>query len=207
MNRFFDPDNFFWRWFGKTADIFLLSCLWLICSIPIVTIGTSCICLYDSVAHCVRGHEDGPCKRFFRTFKAEFWRGLGISILWLALAFLLSTSYQILRQTAAGSGIGSFYVTIFAGTMLIPIGVLCWLIPLESRFAHGFFDLHKTAVYFAIGHLPTTAAIIAVLILCTVVTALFPFLAMFLPGTIAVLQSWFIERVFVKYMPKEEEEQ
>lgn len=204
MNRFFDPDNFFWRWFGKMADLFLLSCLWLLCSLPIVTIGTSCIALYDSIAHCVRGPEDGPCKRFFRTFKAELWRGIGITVLWLVLAFILSTSYQFLRQMGEESRALSIYATAFAGTTLIPIGVLCWLIPLESRFTHSFIGLHKTAIYFAIGHLPTTAAITALLIVFTLITVFFPFMVMLLPGIQVTLQSWFIERVFVKYMPKEE---
>lgn len=207
MNRFFDPDNFFWRWFGKLADFFLLSCLWLLCSLPILTIGTSSIALYDSVAHCVRGSEDGPCKRFFRTFKAELLRGIGITVLWLILSFILTVSYQFLRQMAAESQVASVYATAFAGSMLIPIGVLCWLLPLESRFTHKFFDLHKTAIYFAIGHLPTTAAITALLIVFTVAILFFPFLVMILPAIMVTLQSWFIERVFVKYTSEEEKEE
>ena len=67
MEQIFNPDNFFWRWFGKLADFFLLSCLWLLCCVPIVTIGASSIALYDTVAHCVRGPDDDTYRRFFRT--------------------------------------------------------------------------------------------------------------------------------------------
>lgn len=204
MNRIFDPDNFFWRWFGKLADFFLLSCLWLLCCVPILTIGASSIALYDTVAHCVQGPDDDTYKRFFRTFKNELLRSIGITVLWAVLAIILSTSYNFLCQMAKESTAASVYAIAFGVSMLIPIGVLCWLLPIESRFTHSFIGLHKTAIYFAIGHLPTTAAIVALLIACGVAVSCFPFLAMVLPAIMVTFQSWFIERVFVKYMPKEE---
>ena len=205
MEQIFNPDNFFWRWFGKLADFFLLSCLWLLCCVPIVTIGASSIALYDTVAHCVRGPDGDTYKRFFRTFKAELLRGIGITALWAVLTVILSTSYNFLCGMAAESQAASIYAIAFGVSMLIPLGVLCWLLPIESRFTHSFTGLHKTAIYFAIGHLPTTAAITALLIVCGVAIAYFPFLGMVLPAIMVTLQSWFIERVFVKYMPNEED--
>ena len=38
----------------KIADMFLLSVLWLICCIPIITIGTSTIALYYATVKVVR---------------------------------------------------------------------------------------------------------------------------------------------------------
>ena len=43
--RFFNPDNWLWRGFGRLADFFILSILWLVCSIPVVTIGAASIAL------------------------------------------------------------------------------------------------------------------------------------------------------------------
>ena len=204
MYRIFDPENFFWRWFGKLADFFLLSCLWLLCCVPIVTIGASSIALYDTVAHCLRGHESDTYRRFFRTFKAELLRGIGITVLWGVLTIILSTSFNFLSQMAKESTAAAIYAIAFGVSTLIPIGVLCWLLPIESRFTHSFWGLHKTAIFFAIGHLPATAAITALLIACGIAISYFPFLGMVLPAIMVTLQSWFIERVFAKYMPKEE---
>lgn len=38
-DRFFDLDNVVWRTIDKIGKIFLLNLLWLICSLPVFTIG------------------------------------------------------------------------------------------------------------------------------------------------------------------------
>ena len=35
----FDPDNGFWRLIAKFTDVLALSVLWLLCSVPLVTLG------------------------------------------------------------------------------------------------------------------------------------------------------------------------
>ena len=40
-DRFFDLDNVVWRTIDKIGKIFLLNLLWLICSLPVFTIGAS----------------------------------------------------------------------------------------------------------------------------------------------------------------------
>ena len=38
---FFNYDNEIWRFVGRLADIMVLNFLWVICSLPIVTLGIS----------------------------------------------------------------------------------------------------------------------------------------------------------------------
>ena len=205
MHRIFDSENRFWYWFGKIADIILLSCLWLLCSLPLLTAGAASIALYDTIAHCVRGPDGDTYSRFFRTFKAELLRGLCITVLWLLLAAILGISFGVLLKMAQESTAAAVYAIAFGVTMLIPAGVLCWLLPLESRFTHKFFDLHKTAVYFTFGHLPTTGIITVLFVACAAAISYYTFLIFCLPATMVCLQSWFIERVFARYIPTEEE--
>ena len=67
-NSFFNPENWLWKPFGKIADHLILSALWLLCSVPIVTAGAASTALYDCAAHCTLGGEPGMLSRFFRTF-------------------------------------------------------------------------------------------------------------------------------------------
>ena len=39
FRSFFNPENPFFRFTGRVLDIMVLSVLWLVCSLPIVTIG------------------------------------------------------------------------------------------------------------------------------------------------------------------------
>lgn len=41
MGKMFDMDNPVWRFMGKVTDMFFLTCLWLLFSLPVVTIGAS----------------------------------------------------------------------------------------------------------------------------------------------------------------------
>ena len=204
MGKFFNPDNWLWRGFGRLADYFLLSFCWILTSIPVVTIGSASIALYDTVAHCVHGSEGDMFKRYFTTFKQELKRGIALTVLWAVLCFLLTAGYQILVQLASGSTGWTIFSIVYFVTLLIPLGVLCWLVALESRFAYSFMDLHRTALAFTLGYLPRTLAVVAILVLTLNVLLNLPFLVMVLPPVMVNLQAVFIEKAFAKHMPDEE---
>ena len=75
MNSYYDNQNFFLRWFGKMADVVLLSLLWVLCSLPLVTMGAASIALYDTIARCIHGTHESPYKYFLHVYKKELLRG------------------------------------------------------------------------------------------------------------------------------------
>ena len=204
MGRFFNPENFLWRGFARLADFMLLSMCFFLCSLPLLTIPAAAIALYDATARCVYGDEGHPYGRFFRTFKNELLRGIGIAVLWALVALVLSVGYQILYQRAQADISQGIFATVYYFSLFIPVGIFCWLIPVESRFVQPFGQLHKMALYFTFTHLPTTLVITALGLITFELCVNIPFLLMLLPGVCAYIQSIFVERVFVKYMPKEE---
>lgn len=207
MKTFFNPDNWLWRGFGRLADYFILSSLWLVCCMPLVTAGTACIALYDTVAHCIRGNEGDMIKRFFRTFKRELLRGILLTVLWAAICCLLNVGYQLICQMSDESTGWTAYSVVYYVSLFVPLGIMCWLVSIESRFAYRFGALHRTAIIFTFAYLPQTLAVVALLVVVLNVVINFPFFVMFLPAAMAHLQSRFIEKVFVKYMPDEETEE
>ena len=44
--KFFSLENPIWKFIGNLADFFLLSCLWYLCCLPVVTAGTATTALY-----------------------------------------------------------------------------------------------------------------------------------------------------------------
>lgn len=204
MNGFFNPDNFLWKFFGKLFDFFGLSCMWFLCSMPIVTVGTASIALYDAAAHCLRGDETNLAKRFFSTFKKELIPGILITLLWAAIAMVFWFGYQIVYQMGRENTAMALFTVVYYVTLLIPVGVLCWIFAVESRFVYKFFQLHKMALYFTMAHLPSTLAIVALALIAIEICVDFPFMVIFVPGILVYFQSFFIEKVFKKYMPAEE---
>ena len=199
MSGFFNPDNWLWKFFGKAFDFFGLSCMWLLSSMFIVTIGPASIACYDAAARCLRQGEKNMAGRFFRTLKRELIPGILITLVWAIIFFVLWTGFQIVSQ------MGTPLITVvYYFSMAVPIGILCWLIPIQSRFVYKFGQLHKMAFIFALRHLPSTLVILALALATLEVCINFPFFLMFLPGIMVYLQSFFIEKVFKKYMPEEE---
>ena len=68
----FNPENDFWRLIEKLVDLFLLSVFWLVCSLPVFTLGPATAALYRTVVRCIRGSERKSWSLFFRTFRENF---------------------------------------------------------------------------------------------------------------------------------------
>lgn len=205
MNDLNQKENPLLYWFSKIGDFFVLSLLWLLLCLPVVTFIPACIALYDSVAHCIHGTEDGCVSRFFRTLKSELLRGILLSVLWVGISFLLLWGYNILYQMGQNNQAIAAYSLIYLFTMLVPWGLLAWLIPVESRFQHSFFSLFKATIAYSIIHLPTTVMLLVILALALALVLLLPVLAVLMPAIAVTVQAWFVERVFKKYIPQEEE--
>lgn len=198
MKRFFNPNNFLWRGFGRVADFFGLSICWMLCCIPVLTVVPACVALYDATAHTLVIADDPHCyRRFFRTFRSELKRGILLSLLWLGIAVLLAFGYQLVGQLVP-TEMQAFASVIFLAFTAIPVCILGWLIPIQSRFVYSFGQLHSTALAFVITQLPTTVAILAILTAGLLAHFYLPFLVMFLPAVMVWGQGWFIERVFRK---------
>lgn len=208
MNTIPGQENFLWRWFSKIGDFLGLSLIWLLLCIPVLTIAPASISLYDAIVHCVHGDEEGTIRRFFSTFRKELLRGLGLSVLWLVIFGALGCGYWIFFSMGAqneGKDFYDLYSLVYLGTMLIPLGILTWVTPVQARFKHSFLSLHKTAAIYAITHLPTTLLLwVIILIAAALVYFLSPVLLVLLPGIVVTVQSWLIEKVFKKYIIEEE---
>ena len=193
-------------WFIKIGDFCALSILWLLLCLPIVTFIPASIALFDSIAHCIHGTEEGPVRRFFHTLKSELLRGILLSLIWLVIGFGLIYGYNILYQMGKENPAIATYSLVYLISMLIPLGVLAWLIPVESRFHHSFFGLFRSAAAYAISHLPTTVMMLFILAVAVLLVLLLPVLALVLPAIAVTIQCWFVEKVFKKYIPQEENE-
>ena len=203
MSNFFNPENWLWKFFGRLFDFFGLSCMWVLCSMPLVTVGAASIALYDTAAHCLRGSETNLARRFFGTFKKELVPGILLSILWAAIAMVFWFGYQIIYQMAQENSGFALFAVVYYVTLFIPFGMLCWVFAVQSRFVYRFFQMHKMALYFTFAHLPSTLAVVVMALIAIELCVDFPFMVIFVPGILVYFQSWFIERVFKRYMPAE----
>ena len=69
MNDIFSFDNKFILFINKIIYASWLNILWLLCSLPILTIGASSTALYTVSIKVVRGEEGNITRQFFAAFR------------------------------------------------------------------------------------------------------------------------------------------
>lgn len=206
MGNLFNPDTLLWRWCSRILDIMVLSLFWLLCSLPVVTVGAASTALYDAAVHGVRREEARAYARFFRTFRREMKTAVPAALLWgAALAVLLWCGQQI-GVVIQDPGPVLAATAVLAALLLFVLGTVSWLFPLLSRFTFSFGALNRTAGQFFIAHLPSSVLLALLLMVSTWTCVRFWFPVFFVPCTEALLASFLVERAFRKHMPPEERE-
>ena len=198
-NSLFNSENWIWQPFGLVADFLILSCLWLIFSIPMVTVGAASAAMYDCCARCIKDGDRALFSRFFRTFRRELLKSIPSTLLWAAILGLLFFLIRSFTGSAAGTDINLVLAYAMVVFLAVAVGTASWVFPLLSRFTFDFASLNMTAIRLALAHLPRTMALGAVNIaagwLC--LRLLMP--VMVAPGIAALLSAYLLEPVFKPY--------
>ncbi len=202
MRSFFNPENGLWQLLGYIGDTVMLSLLWFLCSLPLVTCGAATAALYDTVVSNFRRAESGYLGRFLSTFKRELVNSLLPTLLWGGLLALLL--WLLRRFTVVAQGSAAVVAAVaFLVLLLVPLGCACWTFPLLSRFTLRFGRLLGNAVRLSLGYLPRTLLIAAATAGCLYVTLQLLLLPVFiLPALLALFWSLLMEPVFQKYEEK-----
>ena len=196
MRQLFNPESLVWKPLGYLGDLVTLSLLWIVFSIPLLTLGPASAALYDTAVHSLRRKEDTVLTRFFSTFKRELKQGV-LSALIVLAAFALFFGLARLMTDPAGSP--AYVYAILLLLLLFMLACLCWLWSVQSRFAMGLGSLFANSLKLAFGHILRSATV-AVLWAAVIYAGLRCILSLFVcPAAAAWLSTYLIEPVFAKY--------
>ena len=192
----FNPESWLWKPLGYLGDLVMLSLLWTVFSVPVVTLGPASAALYDAAVHSIRRKEDTVVARFLSTFKRELKQGILSALLVLGLSILLFFAPLLVftRQTDWPYLIAAWCLMAF-----FMLCFLCWLWPVLSRFTMGLGGLFSNSLRLCFGHILHSAAM--ALAWGAALYAGLRFVAPFFvcPALAALLSSVLIEPVFGRY--------
>lgn len=87
-------DSIFYKIMGKIADLIILNILWILFSLPLLTIGASTIALYSVTLKAVKDEETSIFRAFIKEFFLSFRKGSVIFVLFFGVeSFLLYDIY------------------------------------------------------------------------------------------------------------------
>ena len=200
----FNPESKVMIFLGRITDYLILTLLWVICSIPIFTIGASTTAMFYTSFKILDDEDSYVTRCFFKSFKENFKQS---TLLWLvAVAALVFFLLDLQFYSSSDKGTMRFVGLVVFGFLLVLFTItMLYLFPYVSRFHCTFKQSIKVSLLLGIRHLPTTIfmAIVdaAIVFACLYYLILF----MFMPGFLCLANSFLIRRVFKKYMPEKEE--
>ncbi len=205
MGNFFNMDNPFWEGMGRIFDIFVLNCLWLLCCVPIFTIGPATTALFYALIEMLRGEGGYVSHDFFRSFRLNFKQGiiLGLPLTFIG-AFLAVDIYMCRR---AGTGIYSFFLFFFLILFIFWLALVLYVFPLLAKFERKSRDLIIWAFTLCIRYFARTFGMMFLIVLSIWVLHLLPGLIFIVPALAADGITTILLPVIDQYLPSEDEEE
>lgn len=199
MNGFFSLDGPFYKYGSILADIMVLSLVWLVCSLPLFTIGASTSALYYVTTRRIANREGYILRDFWTAFKSSFKKA---TLLWLLLLLVvLILIINIINIEVTGS-MATFLLPCQICFLIEIALITVYLFPITARFEMGFRQTIKSAFYMANKHIFTSLTCVVLALGILLGIYLYPVLFLVAMGLYAWLTSYLIIRVFKRYRPE-----
>lgn len=180
---------------SRLIDLIVAGLYWLICSLPVITIGAASTALYYAVVKCVR-HERGRLTGvFFSAFRREFRQSTLTWLIYIGYTAVIAADAYAIGAAGLGGVLGILRWVFFLPALLS----LPWMFAYISRFSNNIKGSFKFVGWLTLKHLGKSVLLAAVLAAVGVIVYLTPLLLPLLPGAVCMLMSLIIEPVFREY--------
>lgn len=156
MKNIFSQDSTFTRIMGRIGSIVVLNVLFILTSIPVITIGASATALYKVCFEIGTDSENSVIKSYWKAFGSNFRQA---TVLWLLFLVCGASAILYIFMT---SGLQSAmrYIAIPFGILLL-LFMMCasYAFPLLSQYNNTTKNTLRNAVILCLGYLPKSLLI------------------------------------------------
>ncbi len=167
MRDLLNPDRPLLSFLTKMTYSAYLNILWLICSLPIVTIGASTTALYYVTLKMAEDRDEGLTGMFFRAFRQNFVPATKIWLILLAVGGFFAVDGYVLSRIWSTNILWTLLAAVLIAAAIAYAMVLLYAFPLLARFENTTFGILKTALLVGLRYLICTllmAAVYAVMV-------------------------------------------
>lgn len=184
----------------RVGDIVFLNLIFLICCIPVFTIGAAITALSAITQKMVRKEEGYIIRGFFKAFKENFRQA---TLIWLIILFagiiLLTDFYVLSRQGGSALFLAVLCLVFVAG--IIALFEFVFVFPLLARFDNTIRNTMKNALLLSVRYLPWTVLLTVIMLAPFIVGCLYlhigiPFYMFGGFSLISLLSSRIFRRLF-----------
>lgn len=158
----FNINSSFFKFINKLLDVLLLNLLWILCSLPVVTIGAATCAAFSVTLKMVDDEEGYIVKPFFKYFKQNFKQG---TLMWLVTAPQIYLLYLLWQLVFKSDDINAIIIigVIFLTALSISMNIYSY--PLIARYENSLKKIIKNSFGISIQYFGKTIILIAVIAL------------------------------------------
>ncbi len=144
MNKLFNLDNPVMVQLARATDMVLLSFLWFVCCLPVITIIPSTAAMYYVTLKMVRKEEDVRIgKSFFHAFKSNFKQGVVLSLIFIVVGIVIFLDYFIMSGVEGTAG--TICTACFFVMGIWELCIMFYTCPLQAQFKNPILQTLKNA--------------------------------------------------------------
>lgn len=198
MEKWFGLDSKFYKFGTLLGDLIILTLLWTICSVPLITIGASTTALYYVTTRQLSNREGYVTKDFFKSFKQNF---VEATIVTAIVGIIGAILYVNIRLFTPDTTLNIIIYLIQFVILYQLIIFTIYVFPILSRFDLKLGSLIKTAIFMANRHLLTTLTCAVLIVAVFFISFEYRILVILCAGVYGILTSLMFMKLFRKYVP------
>lgn len=145
MASLFSPDSKPYRFMSRFTDIVTLSLLWILCSLPVVTLGISTIALFTVTLKMTDDKEGHVSHDFFNAFKANWKQGIPMSFITVIAVSAVYLDFWIYSNMDPSDS-SRLMILIFGIVAAYVLGfALLYVYPLLARYENSVLKSLKNS--------------------------------------------------------------
>jgi uncharacterized membrane protein YesL len=199
-------DSLIGRFLGKIGDIIYLNILFVIFSIPVITLGASYTAMEYTFMKQLREADTPIFKTFIGSFKSNFKQSTLSWIIVIVLGLIVSVDISAFSEGSALASTPLYYFFILLGVILGFVSI--YIFPVIGSFKNSLKNLWVQSFFLAAKNVPFTLLMCLIIIVPLVFTnysgAYFIFFAslwlVFGFGLIGYIFSFIFMRIFKPYL-------
>ncbi|WP_163578964.1 YesL family protein [Gracilibacillus saliphilus] len=194
MNK---SENIFFRILDIFAHFVLLNALWIICSVPIVTIFPATTALFGVVR---KWHSDGTdagsVRLFFSLFRENFTKSFMIGILWTIAGLILFVDWSILQQVEFTGKTGVFALLVFSIILFIFMTMYVFFVLVHYELS--ILQTLKNALFLSLGYFIHTLLLLVTIAGVITITLIAPIFLIIFGSILAFTMYYIFHKLSIK---------
>lgn len=196
--NFFSVDSPLYKFLTRLFDMFKLNLMWLICSIPIVTMGAATTAAYTITLKMINDEEGYIAGPFWEEFKRNLKKGSILGMVFLVALYAIYLDFQFFHAIKEHNVL---FLVVGVITIFLTFMHMIYAFPLLARYENSVINTMRNSYAIAAKYLGRTAflAVLLLLELCIIfwnMTTIY-FGILFGPACIILTISGFANQFFM----------